>query len=239
MTEKLKKEVYKFIEKTNKTLPGIIELDLQGIYKRGIFIPRGIGPGTAKKRYALIDEKGVLTIRGLEKVRRDWSNVAKDTQEKILKLVLEKKDVKGAVKYTQGIIKKLKQRKIPLRDLTLYEQLTKPLSEYKAIGPHVVAARKIKERGRPLGEGMVIMFVITKGKGSISERAEPIEDVDIKDIDVDYYVTHQIVPAALRVLTVLGVTEEQLLGQSLKSFIKIAKKENLQKRKIDYENWCC
>lgn len=205
----------------NKILPGIIELDLQGLYKRGIFIPRGVGPGTAKKRYALIDDKGTLLIRGLEKVRRDWSNIAKDTQEKVLKLVLEKKDVKGAVKYTQGVIKRLKERKIPLKDLTLYEQLTKPLSEYKAIGPHTAAARKIKERGRPIGEGMVIMFVITKGKGSISERAEPIEDVDVKDIDVDYYVTHQIVPAALRVLTVLGITEEQLLGESLKSFIKV------------------
>jgi DNA polymerase I/DNA polymerase-2 len=220
MTEKLKKKVNEFLKKTNKELPGIIELNLQGIYKRGIFIPKGVGPGTAKKRYALIDDKGVLTIRGLEKVRKDWSNVAKYTQEKVLKLVLEKKDVNGAVKYVQDIIKKLKERKIPLKDLILYEQLTKPLSEYKVIGPHTVAARKMKERGETIGEGMVIMFVITKGKGSISERAEPIEDVEIKDVDIDYYVTHQIVPAALRVLTVLGVTEEQLLGESLKSFLK-------------------
>jgi DNA polymerase I/DNA polymerase-2 len=216
----LKNKVEKFLGKINKTLPGIIKLDLQGIYKRGIFIPRGVGPGTAKKRYALIDGKEVLTIRGLEKVRRDWSNVAKDTQEKVLKFVLENKDVKGSVKYVKGVIKTLKKGKIPLKDLIIIEQLTKPLSEYKAIGPHVAVARKIKERGRPVGEGMSIMFVITKGKGSISERAEPFEDVEVKDIDIDYYVTHQIVPAALRVLTVLGVTEEQLLGESLKSFLK-------------------
>jgi DNA polymerase I/DNA polymerase-2 len=220
MENHLDKKVNEFLEKVNKELPGIIELDLQGIYKRGIFIPRGIGPGTAKKRYALIDEKGVLTIRGLEKVRRDWSNVAKDTQERVLKLVLDKKDVKGSVKYVKDVIKKLKERKIPLKDLIIIEQLTKPLTEYKAIGPHVVAARKIKERGRSIGEGMPIMFVITKGKGSISERAEPFEDVNIKDIDNEYYITHQIVPAALRVLTVLGVTEEELLGESLKSFLK-------------------
>jgi len=215
----LKKKVKFFLEKTNKILPGIIELNLQGIYKRGIFIPRGVGPGTAKKRYALIDEKGVLTIRGLEKVRKDWSNVAKNTQEKVLKLVLEKKDVNEAIKYVRDVIKKLKQRKIPLKDLVIIEQLTKPLSEYKAIGPHVVAARKIKERGRAIGEGMPIMFVITKGKGSISQRSEPMEDVIIKDIDNNYYIGHQIIPAALRVLTVLGVTEEELLGQSLKRYL--------------------
>ena len=218
-TGNLKNKVETFLEKMNKELPGIIELDLQGIYKRGIFIPRGIGPGTAKKRYALIDEKGVLTIRGLEKVRRDWSNVAKDTQEKVLRLILEKKDVKGSVKYVKEVIKKLKERKIPLKDLIIIEQLKKPLSEYKAIGPHVVAARKIKERGGSIWEGMPIMFIITKGKGSISEKAEPFEDVSIKDVDNEYYITHQIVPAALRVLIVLSVTEEELLGESLKNFI--------------------
>lgn len=216
----LEKKVKLFLDKMNKTLPGIIKLDLQGIYKRGIFIPRGVGPGTAKKRYALIDDKGVLTIRGLEKVRRDWSNVAKDTQEMVLKLILERKDVKGAVKYVKYVIKQLNDGKIPLKDLIIIEQLTKPLSDYKLIGPHVVAARKIKERGRPIGEGMPILFVITKGKGSISERSEPFEDVDIKDVDNYYYISHQIVPAALRVLTVLGVTEEELLGESLKSFLK-------------------
>jgi DNA polymerase I/DNA polymerase-2 len=216
----LEKKVKLFLESMNKSLPGIIKLDLQGIYKRGIFIPRGVGPGTAKKRYALIDDKGILTIRGLEKVRRDWSNVAKDTQEMVLKLILERKDVKGAVKYVKYVIKQLNDGKIPLKDLIIIEEMTKPLSEYKAIGPHVIAARKIKERGRPIGEGMPILFVITKGKGSISERAEPFEDVDIKDVDNDYYISHQIVPAALRVLTVLGVTEEELLGESLKSFLK-------------------
>jgi len=216
----LRRKTESFLEKMNKTLPGIVELDLQGIYKRAIFIPRGIGPGTAKKRYALSDEKGVLTVRGLETVRKDWCKLAKDVQRKVLELILNKKDVNGAIKYTQNVIKDLKQKKVPLKDLIIYEQLTKPLSEYKAIGPHTVAARKIRDRGRPIGEGMVIMFVITKGKGSISERAEPIEDVSIKDIDIDYYITHQIVPAALRVLTVLGVSEEQLLGRSLKSFLK-------------------
>ncbi len=217
----LEKNVSAFLDKINKKLPGILELDLQGFYSRGIFIPRGAAPGTAKKRYALIDDKGTLTIRGLEKVRRDWSNVARDTQEEVLKYVLKDNDVQAAVKYTQAIIQKLKQKKIPLRDLVIYEQLTKPLVEYKQIGPHVVAARKIKDRGRPIGAGMIIMFAITKGKGSISERAEPIEDVSLDDIDINYYINNQILPAALRVLQVLGIDEEKLLGKKteLKRFL--------------------
>jgi DNA polymerase I/DNA polymerase-2 len=218
---KIEEAVKNFLEEINKKLPGIMELELQDIYKCGIFIPRGVGPGTAKKKYALIDFKGNLLIRGLEKVRRDWCKLARDTQEKVLRLVLEKKEVKGAVNYVKEIIKNLREHKVNLRDLTIYEQLVKPIEEYKAIGPHVMVAKKMRERGRPVGPGIVIMFVITKGKGSISERAEPIEDVKLEDVDEEYYIHHQIVPAALRILTVLGVTEEELLGKvkGLKEFI--------------------
>jgi DNA polymerase elongation subunit (family B) len=54
------------------------------------------------------------------------------------------------------------------------------------------------------------MFVITKGSGSISQRAEPIEFATLEQIDSDYYIYHQIVPAALRVLKVLGIKEVDL-----------------------------
>ncbi len=211
--KQLEQKVNRFLEKANNTLPGMIELDLQGIYRRGIFIPRGAAPGTAKKRYALIDENGVLTIRGLEKVRKDWSAIAKDTQEKVLNYVLKDEDVDGAVKCVKSVIRKMRQKKISLHDITIYEQLTKPLHEYRQTGPHVAVARKIMERGRLIGAGMIVIYAITKGKGSISERAEPIEDVKLENVDDDYYINNQIVPAALRILQVLGVTEEQLVGK--------------------------
>jgi len=49
-----------------------------------------------------------------------------------------------------------------------------------------------------------------KGQGSISQRAEPLEFVSLKEIDSDYYIYHQILPAVLRVLQVLGVKEKDL-----------------------------
>ncbi|MBU3957457.1 MAG: hypothetical protein KKB25_00095 [Nanoarchaeota archaeon] len=219
--KQLEKKVNRFLEKTNNSLPGMLELDLQGIYERGIFIPRGAAPGTAKKRYALISD-GVLTIRGLEKVRKDWSAIAKDTQEKVLDYVLKDEDAESAVKYVKSVIEKLRKGNFSLHDITIHEQLTKPLSEYRQIGPHVAAARKIMERGRPIGAGMIVIYAITKGKGSISERAEPIEDVKLGQVDEEYYISNQIIPAALRVLQVLGVSEEQLVGNGLK---KLAKKK--------------
>ena len=60
--------------------------------------------------------------------------------------------------------------------------------------------------------GSLIAFVIVKGSGSISERAEPVEDVKPNQYDPDYYVEHQILPASMRVLKALGYSEEEVMG---------------------------
>lgn len=210
----IRKKALEFLDYMNSKLPGMVELDFQGVYIRGIFIPRGAAPGTAKKKYALIDENGNLTIRGLETVRRDWCSLAKEVQRKVLEIVLKEKDVEKAVNYVRNIVEKLRKREIKFKELIIYEQLTKPLEEYKQISPHVVAAKKLKERGRNIGAGMIVMYVITKGSASISQRAEPIEFANTDDIDIDYYINNQIIPAALRVLQVLGVNEEKLKGKT-------------------------
>jgi DNA polymerase I/DNA polymerase-2 len=209
--KKSKKELLNFLDTLNKDLPGILHIELEGFYQRGIFIPREVGGGAAKKRYALIDEKGNLKIRGLEKVRRDWSNLAKRIQEEILKLILGKKDIEGAVKLVKDGIRMLKNLKVELKDLVVYEQLTKPIGEYKLISPHISAARKLIAKGIPVNAGSVVGFVIEKGSGSISEKAQPIEFADLKRIDTDYYIHRQILPASLRILKVLGVDDERLL----------------------------
>ncbi len=206
-----KKDIEKFLEKINKTLPGVIELDLQGFYKRGIFIPKGLIKGTAKKRYALLDEKGKLLIRGLETVRKDWCNLAKELQRKVLEFVLEKQDIKGAVKYSKKIISKLKARKISLKDLVIYEQLTKPIEEYKSLSPHLACAKKMKEKGEEVEPGTIIMFVISKKGEKISDKAIPYEWAKISDIDTNYYIYHQIIPAGLRILSVFGIKEKDLI----------------------------
>jgi DNA polymerase I/DNA polymerase-2 len=206
----LEKQTMKFLDVTNRKLPGMLELDLQGYYTRGLFTPLEAG-GAAKKRYALMDRKGKLTIRGLERVRGDWCELARTTQEEVLRLVLSKKDVNGAIRAVKKAVTDLKAGKIVLRDLAIYESLSKPLSEYKVVAPNVIVAKKMIARGRPVGEGAVMIYVITKGKGGISQRAEPIEDATLKDIDLDYYIEKQVIPPSWRVLAALGVKKEQLM----------------------------
>lgn len=197
----------RFLEKINKQLPGMLELELQGIYTKGIFVPQRLGNYAAKKRYALIDKEGSLVIRGLETVRRDWCMLARKMQHDIIRLVLTGRE-KEAVKLVKDTVKKVRERRIEMKDIEVTTQLGKPLEEYKAVGPHVAVARKLEKAGHVVREGMLISFVITKGSGSISERAEPVDKVTIDDYDIDYYTNNQIISVALRVLQVLGYKEE-------------------------------
>lgn len=219
------KEMRKFLEKVNSGLPGIMELDFRDLYESGIFVLGKTGLA-AKKRYALIDRKGVITIRGFEKVRRDWANIARDTQEKVLRAILKDKSPNKAVNIVRRIIRDLKAGKVKKDDLIIYTHLTKPVDEYEQVGPHVLAAKKMIAKGMAVHVGSTISYIITRGHGSISERAEPAEDADVKDYDPDYYTNNQVIPAVMRVLSGLGYKEEDLLSRkrleqvSLSRFVK-------------------
>ncbi len=209
--KELEEEARKFVEIVNEELPGIIELEFRGVYVRGIFVAREKGESGAKKRYALLDSEGSLEIRGFETVRRDWCKLAKETQRKVLEIVLKERDPEKAVQFVTEVIKQLRDGRTDIDQLVIYEQITKPLNQYEQIGPHVKAAMKARERGRIISEGSIIAFVITKGSGSISDRAMPVEFVTGKDYDAEYYIQHQIIPAAIRVLKALGYKEDDLL----------------------------
>ncbi|MCK5290216.1 MAG: DNA polymerase, partial [Candidatus Aenigmarchaeota archaeon] len=122
---KPEKDIKSFLNQINTNLPGMMELEFEGSFKSGIFTTKKTGTGGAKKRYALLSDTGELKIRGFERVRRDWSGLAKDTQEKVMRLVLDdKKD--EAVTYTKKVIDKLKSGKQDLESLIIYSQITMP-----------------------------------------------------------------------------------------------------------------
>jgi DNA polymerase elongation subunit (family B) len=214
---KIKELGEKFTDEVNEKLPGIIELEFRDLYEGGIFVARHTGEAGAKKRYALIDYDGNLEIRGFETVRRDWCELSKKIQKDVLTTILKERDPVKAVQLVRDTIKKIKDGDVKLEDLVIFEQVTRPLSQYEQIGPHVKAAQKAKSRGKAIGEGSVIGFVIIKGSGSISDRAEPVEDVKPNQYDPDYYIEHQILPASMRVLKALGYTEQQVLSGKIQA----------------------
>jgi DNA polymerase elongation subunit (family B) len=205
---KTKKEAREFLKKINGKLPGVMEMEFRGMYKRGLFMEAQTGLG-AKKKYALLDENDNLVVRGLETRRRDWSSIAKDTQERVVLAVLRERSPSIAMDIVAETVKRLKQEKVNMEDLIIYTQLTKPLGAYEQIGPHVAAARKMQESGATIKEGMTIAYIITKGTGSISDRAVPADEAT--NYDPEYYIDNQVIPAAMRVLSALDITKEELL----------------------------
>ena len=186
-----------------------LEVEVGEIYKRIFFTE-------AKKRYAGLRADGTLDIVGLEVIRGDWAQVAKKVQQHVLEIILAEQSPKNAVNYVHTVIEELKQRKVPLRDLIIWKTLTKPPEQYAIKTPHVEAAKMLKEKGWRLTGGDKVGFVILSGKGRFYNRVKPYVFANYDEIDVDYYVTNQVVPAAARILGFFGVTEKELIKKESK-----------------------
>ena len=223
-------DALKFMEEINETLPGQMELELEGHYPRGIFVglkssekgsgkaelsgtPTGKNVVGAKKKYALLRKDGSLKITGFETVRRNWSPLSKDVQEKVLELVLQEK-VSDALKYVKDTIKELRSGKVELAKLILKTQITRELSSYSSFAPHVKVAQEMKEKGEIVDAGTIISFIIVKGKGLIRDRAKIPSEVTAGEYDAKYYVDHQLIPAVSSIFAVLGYNEDVVFRES-------------------------
>ncbi len=209
---KSKKQTLEFLKKLNSQLPGIMELELEGFFKRGIWVTKRTGKIGAKKKYALIDEKGKTKIRGFETVRRDWCNLARQVQNKVIQQILKEGNEKEAVKYVKEIVKKLKNREIPKEQLIIKTQLKKPISEYKAISPHVIAAKKMQEKELPIGAGNLIEYFIAETKSKKKLVREMVKlPTEKGEYNIKYYLERQILPAIENIFQVFNINTKEII----------------------------
>ena len=68
-----------------------------------------------------------------------------------------------------------------------------------------------------MGRGSIIRYIVVKGKGPISQRAEPLEDADVANYDPDYYIDNQVLPAVSRIIDSLGYSPEEIVHQEKQS----------------------
>jgi DNA polymerase-2 len=145
----------------------------------------------AKKRYAgLYEEKGEekLEIVGLEAIRGDWTEAAKEFQRELLLKLFHNEEIK---KFIISYIEKLKSGKLDEK-LVYKKSIRKNLEEYtKTTPPHVKAARQLDKL-----ESNVISYYIT------TEGPEPIQKLRHK-IDYEHYIEKQIKPIANQILSLM------------------------------------
>jgi len=195
-------KIQKISAEVEKTLG--LEMKPDEVYTRILFTE-------AKKKYCGLLTDGRLDIVGLEVVRGDWAACAKNVQEKVLEIVLKQQAPKEAAEFVRQYNMDLRQKKVPYKDLIIWKTLTKPAEEYAVKAPHVEAAKRLLKEGYELSMGDKIGYVITVGAGKLYEKAKPYALASYGEVDTEYYVTNQVLPAASRILTMFGIAEEQLL----------------------------
>ena len=177
-----------------------LELEFEKLYRKLLLQSLRGGKGGARKRYAGLvgrgdDEK--VEFVGLEAVRRDWTDLAKDVQRALYNRLFHGLDVED---YLSGIVRDLRAGRLDAQ-LTYVKALRKPLDEYTATTPpHVAAARKMKER-----PGRLISYVMTRG------GPEPADERR-NGFDYEHYVQKQVRPVAEPVLSVLNLEFDRAIG---------------------------
>ncbi|BDZ70928.1 hypothetical protein GCM10025861_14450 [Methanobacterium petrolearium] len=142
---------------------------------------------------------------------------SKKTQEKVMMAILKDGSPKKAAKIIKEVIERIKNGEIPLEDLVIHTQLTKNPDKYQQMAPHVLAAKKAIKRGRKVGRGSIIRYVVVKGKSPISQRAEPLEDADVANYDPSYYIDNQVLPAISRIIDSLGYSHDEIVHKEKQS----------------------
>jgi len=212
LENKTQKQALEFLKKLNLELPGIMELELEGFFEKGLWVTTRAGTTGAKKKYALINKQGKIKIRGFETVRRDWCKIAREVQNKVIRQILKEGNEKKSLEYVKEIIKKIKQRKINREDLIIRTQLKKPISEYRAITPHVVAAKKMQEQEIPISQGELIEYYIAETVKKSKLVRDKVKLPNEKgEYNIQYYLENQVLPAVENIFQVFDINIREVI----------------------------
>ncbi len=186
---------------------------------RQFFMPtvRGSEQGS-KKRYAGLVEQAdgerKLVFKGLETVRTDWTELARQFQQELYRLVFDGEAYDG---YITETVERLQAGEFD-HWLVYRKRLHKKLREYqKNIPPHAQAALKaeaeFKQQGktsRYQGRGWVSYVITQSGPETVDSRHSPI--------DYEHYIEKQLKPIADTILTVVGSSFEQITDRQQSLF---------------------
>ncbi len=186
-----------------------LELEFDKVFKK-FMLPKTRGTETgSKKRYAgLLVENGKeeIDVTGMEFVRGDWCDAAKEFQYKLLDMIFHGKEDE-IKKYIKDYVRDIKSGKLDAK-LVIRKSIRKELEQYtKTTPPHVKAARKLKNI-----TSSVIEYYVAEGN-----EPYPVELMKGRKIDYDYYIEKQIEPLADTVLSFYETSFDDLMtGHSQK-----------------------
>ena len=195
----------------------VLEIEFETHFKQ-FFMPtiRGSDKGS-KKRYAGLIEKNnknELVFKGLETVRSDWTQLAKNFQQT---LYLKIFTGQAFQQYIIDLIAEVKAGQCD--ELLVYKKrLRRRLEDYqRKTPPHVQAARKLQEHnGIYTSRGSWVEYVLTVNGAEPYLWHTKFDGPHLSLLDYDAYIERQLKPIADSILPIVGssfceITALQLL----------------------------
>ncbi|CAK5059389.1 unnamed protein product [Meloidogyne enterolobii] len=207
----------------------LLELDIDGIYKRLLLLK--------KKKYAALsvdfNDENLTTaeLKGLDIVRRDWSELAKDIGLEIVNLILSSIDRKTLIERITSVLalrrEDLEDGRFPLEKFEILKQLTRDPADYKDIKsqPHAVIARRLNESKKfRLRQGDIVKYIIcTDGtnnpptqRGYHSSEILANEELSV---DKNYYLAQQIHPVVMRLCEPIVEIDSYKIAEILGNYL--------------------
>ncbi|MEM4396281.1 MAG: DNA polymerase II [Candidatus Woesearchaeota archaeon] len=178
-----------------------------------LLLPESRTGGSAKKRYAGViinkNNEQEIELTGLEGVRSDWTDLAKEFQLNLLKKLFNNENLE---EYIKQVVEDLKNGKYD--DKLIYRKsLRKDLDEYtKTTPPHVKAARMLENIETP-----IVKYVMTLN-GPL-----PLEKLNNSTIDYSHYIEKQIKPIANQILIFFNKDFDSIFKGKQKSIFDFKK----------------
>jgi DNA polymerase-2 len=157
------------------------------------------GTAGARKRYAGLveaEDGGRVVFTGMEAVRGDWTELAKEVQRELYARLFADAPVE---EYLRTVVADLRRGRLDDR-LVYRKALRKPPESYTTTTPpHVAAARKMGRR-----RGHVSYVITTSGPQPADGPHDPL--------DHEHYLDKQVRAVAEPVLTLLGLDFDHVIG---------------------------
>ncbi|RUS87909.1 hypothetical protein EGW08_004325 [Elysia chlorotica] len=205
----------------------LLEIDIDGVFKSMLLLK--------KKKYAALSisrsSDGKITEseerKGLDIVRRDWCDLAKNAGSFVVSTILSGKTREVTVEEIhtklEEVGKEVREGRIPQELFYITKQLTKNPRDYpdsKSL-PHVqVAMRYNSKGGKEMRAGDTVPYIICEDGSTMSatQRAyhpeELAKQTNLK-IDTKYYLAHQIHPVVARLCDPIDGTDSARIAECL------------------------
>lgn len=181
-----------------------LELEFEKLYSR-LFLARTRGGAQgARKRYAGIRQgSDAVEFVGMEVVRRDWTELAKNIQRNLFTRLFQGEEV---AEYLAQVVSDLRAGR--LDDQLVYRKgLRKGVDTYVTnIPPHVQAVKKAQQHDPQFSAPRIVEYLITpQGPELVQPAGELLPDRE-------HYLEKQVKPVAVPVLEALGLDFAQVIG---------------------------